>query len=103
MGNKSRYKSSSIFDMQFITSSISTTLVLLPVSYTHLDVYKRQVVGDSQRAGAAEFDTSFTNQTAHGVLNNFSVHFECGNRFVTSQRTEYGVGDVSYALSLIHI
>ena len=29
MGNKSRYKSSSIFDMQFITSSISTTLVLL--------------------------------------------------------------------------
>ncbi len=26
---KSRYKSSSIFDMQFITSSISTTLVLL--------------------------------------------------------------------------
>ena len=29
MGNKSRYKSSSIFDMQFITLSISTTLVLL--------------------------------------------------------------------------
>ena len=36
--------------------------------------------------------------SAHSkFLNNFSVHFECGNRFVTSQRTEYGVGDVSYA------
>ena len=29
MGNKNRYKSKSLFDMQFITSSISTTLVLL--------------------------------------------------------------------------
>ena len=29
MGNKNKYKSGSIFDMQFITSSISTTLVLL--------------------------------------------------------------------------
>lgn len=29
MGNKNRYKSESLFDMQFITSSISTTLVLL--------------------------------------------------------------------------
>lgn len=29
MGEKNRYKSGSIFDMQFITSSISTTLVLL--------------------------------------------------------------------------
>ena len=29
MGNQNKYKSSSIFDMQFITSSISTTLVLL--------------------------------------------------------------------------
>lgn len=29
MGNKNRYKSTSFFDMQFITSSISTTLVLL--------------------------------------------------------------------------
>ena len=48
---------------------------LVSVSYTHL----------------------FTNQTDHGVLNHFSVHFECGNRFVTSQHTEYGVGDVSYA------
>ena len=31
MGNKNRYKSKSLFDMQFITSSISTTLVLLLV------------------------------------------------------------------------
>ena len=29
MGNQHKYKSGSIFDMQFITSSISTTLVLL--------------------------------------------------------------------------
>ena len=29
MGNQNKYKSGSIFDMQFITSSISTTLVLL--------------------------------------------------------------------------
>ena len=29
MGNKNRYKSKSLFDMQFITSSISTTFVLL--------------------------------------------------------------------------
>ena len=29
MGNKNRYKSKSLFDMQFMTSSISTTLVLL--------------------------------------------------------------------------
>ena len=29
MGNKNRHKSTSLFDMQFITSSISTTLVLL--------------------------------------------------------------------------
>ena len=29
MGSKNRYKSNSVFDMQFITSSISTTLVLL--------------------------------------------------------------------------
>ena len=29
MGNKNRYKSKSLFEMQFITSSISTTLVLL--------------------------------------------------------------------------
>ena len=29
MGNKNRYKSKSLFDMQFITSSISTTVVLL--------------------------------------------------------------------------
>ena len=54
MGNQNKYKSGSIFDMQFITSSISTTLVLLllglvvffvltahnlsvyAVSYTHL-------------------------------------------------------------------
>ena len=29
MGDQNKYKSGSIFDMQFITSSISTTLVLL--------------------------------------------------------------------------
>ena len=36
MGNKNRYKSKSLFDMQFITSSISTTLVLLLLG---LDVF----------------------------------------------------------------
>ena len=43
MGNQNKYKSGSIFDMQFITSSISTTLVLLllgPVSYTHLRAHE---------------------------------------------------------------
>ena len=36
-------------------------------------------------------------QTDDGVLDNFGVHFECGNRLVTSQCTEYGVSDISYA------
>ena len=54
------------------------------------------VICNSQWTGATEFDASFANQSDHGILDYLCVHFECRNRFITSQCTEYSVGDVSY-------
>ena len=70
MGNQNKYKSGSIFDMQFITSSISTTLVLLLLGLVvlfvltahNLSVYVREnisfsvlVSDDMKEADAIKF------------------------------------------------
>ena len=80
MGNKNKYKSGSIFDMQFITSSISTTLVLLLLGLVvffvltahNLSVYVREnisfsiLISDDMKE-AASLET-FPCLTTHSIF-----------------------------------
>ena len=55
------------------------------------------VVGDGQRAGAAELDASLADEADDGVLDDFGVHLEGRDGLFVSQGTQYGVGNVAHA------
>ena len=55
------------------------------------------VVGDGQRAGAAELDASLADEADDGVLDDFGVHLEGRDGLLVSQGTQHGVGNVAHA------
>ena len=55
------------------------------------------VVRHGQGAGAAEFHAAFPNQADDGILDDFRVHLERGNRLVAAQGAQHRVCDVAHA------
>ena len=90
------------------SSDEAMTVWLTPVSYTHLDVYKRQVSYDVYVEDAQERDITLTVSPMHQYMDSWAENPQsnCGvfDRFTVTEKNEWISRSVKInSLSLIHI
>ena len=79
-------------------------VALIPVSYTHLDVYKRQVRKEVTLAALRQTNSAASNATSKNTPTQISLFFVVMNSIPKHQRSQHKIQPQNrQRLSLIHI
>ena len=71
---------------QFMTEKVHIVINIL-----------QTVIRHTQRTGTTKLDSAFFHQFYYRILNYFSIHFKRRNAGVLAQRTQHGIGNISYS------